>query len=396
MRRGTPPRRSRATVWPSRNASWPSPGKHTWTARPECESRITNIEQHGLDARQPHADLAEVHLRLLARGMQLGDRHDLAAGLELAPQAGDAGADRRLGDRRATYSSTRRSQTRRAVWRCLRGALRSATSHSRIDLARTDRASAPLGTPACAAAAAPTCSACRTVRRCTRVAARQRIDAPPSRLSLPARTATSTTPRPSCGEFTFGSHWIGRRWGHLRSSLGLQVGPFRLSHPFARQWRPREARGEVYIVRYADDFVLRFEYRSDAERFREAMRERFASFGGPAPGEDGLLDFGGSMANRAKRPSGDVRLSGLHALLPDDEERGFRTRAQAGSEASAPHAQGGESRLAEAYARAAGDDGDMAWAGATWVAWLLRSSGQLPGVTPVRTRLEAALAACSP
>ena len=33
--------------------------------------------------------------------MQLGDRHDLAAGLELAPQAGDAGADRRLGDRRA-------------------------------------------------------------------------------------------------------------------------------------------------------------------------------------------------------------------------------------------------------------------------------------------------------
>ena len=57
--------------------------------------------QHGLDARQPHADLAEVHLRLLARGMQLGDRHDLAAGLELAPQAGDAGADRRLGDRRA-------------------------------------------------------------------------------------------------------------------------------------------------------------------------------------------------------------------------------------------------------------------------------------------------------
>ena len=44
------------------------------------------------------------------------------------------------------------------------------------------------------------------------------------------------------------------------------------------------------------------------------------------------------------------------------------------------------SRLEEAYARAAGDDGDMAWAGATWVAWLLRSTDQLPGVTPVRTR----------
>ena len=39
-----PPRRSKATAWPSRNASWPSPGKQTWTARPECESRITNID----------------------------------------------------------------------------------------------------------------------------------------------------------------------------------------------------------------------------------------------------------------------------------------------------------------------------------------------------------------
>ena len=44
---------------------------------------------------------------------------------------------------------------------------------------------------------------------------------------------------------------------------------------FARQWRPREARGEVYIVRYADDFVLGFEYRSDAERAHgPAMRDR--------------------------------------------------------------------------------------------------------------------------
>ena len=158
---------------------------------------------------------------------------------------------------------------------------------------------------------------------------------------------------------------------------------------FARQWRPREARGEVYIVRYADDFVLGFEYRSDAERFMEAMRERFPSFGLEVHAEKTrLLEFGRFAMSEPReawgRPTGDVRLSGLHALLPDDAKRGFRTRAQAGSEASAPHAQGGESRLEEAYARAAGDDGDMAWAGATWVAWLLRSSDQLPGVTPVR------------
>ena len=31
-------------MWPSMNASWPSPAKQTWTARPECESRSTNID----------------------------------------------------------------------------------------------------------------------------------------------------------------------------------------------------------------------------------------------------------------------------------------------------------------------------------------------------------------
>ena len=42
---------------------------------------------------------------------------------------------------------------------------------------------------------------------------------------------------------------------------------------FARQWRPREARGEVYIVRYADDFVLGLSRRQAArEMSTAAMR----------------------------------------------------------------------------------------------------------------------------
>ena len=56
---------------------------------------------------------------------------------------------------------------------------------------------------------------------------------------------------------------------------------------FAREWRPREARGETYIVRYADDFVLGFQHRNDAVRFMEALRERFAAYGLELhPGED--------------------------------------------------------------------------------------------------------------
>ena len=72
---------------------------------------------------------------------------------------------------------------------------------------------------------------------------------------------------------------------------------------FAREWRPREARGEAYIVRYADDFVLGFQYRSDAVRFMEALRERFAAYGLELhPEKTRLVEFGRyAIANRRER-----------------------------------------------------------------------------------------------
>jgi group II intron reverse transcriptase/maturase len=47
---------------------------------------------------------------------------------------------------------------------------------------------------------------------------------------------------------------------------------------WADQWRKTRARGEVILVRYADDFVVGFQYESDARRFLEDLRERFRSF----------------------------------------------------------------------------------------------------------------------
>ena len=44
------------------------------------------------------------------------------------------------------------------------------------------------------------------------------------------------------------------------------------------QWRRRRARGEVIFVRYADDFVLGFQYRSDAEKCLTELRERLRRF----------------------------------------------------------------------------------------------------------------------
>jgi RNA-directed DNA polymerase len=47
---------------------------------------------------------------------------------------------------------------------------------------------------------------------------------------------------------------------------------------WAQQWRKRHARGDVLIVRYADDVVLGFQHRSDAERFQRDLAQRLATF----------------------------------------------------------------------------------------------------------------------
>lgn len=48
---------------------------------------------------------------------------------------------------------------------------------------------------------------------------------------------------------------------------------------WAQKWRKEQARGDVYIVRYADDFVMGFQKEGDARAMREALAERLAKFG---------------------------------------------------------------------------------------------------------------------
>ena len=185
---------------------------------------------------QPDADPAEVHLRLLARGMQLGDRHDLAAGLELAPQAGDAGADRRLGDRRAVLIDEALPDPPRRV-PLLAGRAQVGDEPLPDDLHVRDRASAPLGTPACAAAAAPTAAPAVPC-------AGARAGGPPARvwtapsLAVPVGYARTTPPSTHSSSFARGrfqsperSCWMGRGWGQFRGSKRLQVGPNQSSVP---------------------------------------------------------------------------------------------------------------------------------------------------------------------
>src|SRR3982750_708491 len=44
-------------------------------------------------------------------------------------------------------------------------------------------------------------------------------------------------------------------------------------------WRKKVVRGDVVVVRYADDLVVGFEHRMEAERFLDDFRERLVKFG---------------------------------------------------------------------------------------------------------------------
>ncbi len=68
---------------------------------------------------------------------------------------------------------------------------------------------------------------------------------------------------------------------------------------WARQWRQRQAHGDVILVRFADDIAAGFQHRSDAERFLAGVRERFAEFGLEiATEKTRLVEFGCYAAER--------------------------------------------------------------------------------------------------
>ncbi len=71
---------------------------------------------------------------------------------------------------------------------------------------------------------------------------------------------------------------------------------------WVHQWRRRQARGDVIVVRYADDFVVGFQHRSDADRFLGELRRRFAKFNLELhPDKTRLLEFGRFAAEGRKR-----------------------------------------------------------------------------------------------
>jgi RNA-directed DNA polymerase len=70
---------------------------------------------------------------------------------------------------------------------------------------------------------------------------------------------------------------------------------------FEKEVKPR-LRGEAYEVRYADDFILCFEYREDAERVLEVLVKRFAKYGLRLhPEKTRLIEFGREALFRSEQ-----------------------------------------------------------------------------------------------
>jgi len=69
-------------------------------------------------------------------------------------------------------------------------------------------------------------------------------------------------------------------------------------------WRKKVAKGKVMAIRYADDLVVGFERRDEAERFRKEFGERLAKFGLELhPEKTRMIEFGPNAARdrRARR-----------------------------------------------------------------------------------------------
>jgi group II intron reverse transcriptase/maturase len=101
---------------------------------------------------------------------------------------------------------------------------------------------------------------------------------------------------------------------------------------WADRWRRRHARGEVYIVRYADDSVLGFQYRSDGERYLRDLKERLGKFGLNLNEEKTrLIEFGRfADGNRRRRSEGKPEtfdfLGFTHICSKRRSDGGFQLR----------------------------------------------------------------------
>lgn len=102
------------------------------------------------------------------------------------------------------------------------------------------------------------------------------------------------------GEVTEAS--VGTSQGAVISPLLSNVFLHYVFDLWIQWWRGSRCRGDMIVVRYADDFVIGFEHRSEAEACLEELRQHFARYGLKLhDGKTRLIEFGRFAASNRKR-----------------------------------------------------------------------------------------------
>src|SRR5450631_3017260 len=95
---------------------------------------------------------------------------------------------------------------------------------------------------------------------------------------------------------------LGTPQGAVASPLLANVYLHYLFDLWADVWRKKVAKGDVVVVRYADDLVVGFQHRTEAERFLKEFGERLAKFGLELnPAKTRLIEFGRFAARDRKQ-----------------------------------------------------------------------------------------------
>jgi RNA-directed DNA polymerase len=99
---------------------------------------------------------------------------------------------------------------------------------------------------------------------------------------------------------------VGSPQGAVISPLLANVYLHYVLDQWVHQWRQRPGCGEVIVVRYADDVVMGFQHRHEAERFLAELQARLKEYGLELhQGKTRLLEFGRfAETNRAERGEG--------------------------------------------------------------------------------------------
>ena len=100
-----------------------------------------------------------------------------------------------------------------------------------------------------------------------------------------------------------GDQWIetteGTPQGAVASPLLANVYLHYVYDLWVQQWRKRRATGDMIVVRYADDTIVGFQHRREAERFLGDLKDRLAQFAlSLHPEKTRLIEFGAYAAER--------------------------------------------------------------------------------------------------